>query len=992
MAYQVMTGRFVGRADELARLRELLAHTAGGEPLVALVSGEAGVGKTRLADQVAATAAGQGMLVLRGGCVPLGEEGVPFAPVTEALRGLARALDPDELEAVAGPAHAELARLVPDLAWGNGAAVGPAVAGAGQGRLFELLLGVVERLGARGPLVLIMEDLHWADRSTRDLVAFLATYLRNGPVLVLLTYRSDELHRLHPLRGLLGELTRNRRVRRLELRRFSRDELAEQLAGLVGEDPPAGLVGEIYARSEGNPFFVEELVLAGDGAGPAALPPSLQEVLLTRVVRLGRGTQQVLAVAAAAGPGIDQPMLATVAGMGEAELLDGLREAVDRQVLFPEPGGDGYVFRHALVAEAVYGDLLPGERVRLHTALAGALEAGLGAGDAPATRAARIAHHWSAAGDQPRALSASVEAAAAAEQVYAFAEAQLQLERVLALWERVPDAEERAGADLVAVLSRCAEAAYTAGDNTRAAQLLRRALPLVDEARQRQRAGLLHEQLARCLRALGDPEALGQQQEAVRLVKPEPSVERARVLGSLAQYLGLVDRFAEARGPAEEAVAMAIQVGARAEEANARTALGTALANLGESDAGLAELEAAHHIAIEAGDVVVTLRAVVNRSDVLVAVGRVEEAATVALAGMGEASLRGLGHQPQTMLACNATEALFALGRWDQAERVSGEALELAPSDPASVNLPMARAALELGLGNLDAADAQLRSARRLIPSPITEAQRAGPLVTGLVELSLCRGDLERAREQVAEAVPLVEANPRYAAPLYALGLRIEADRAELARARRGGGPVPDDGTAAALLERLGRAAASPDGAGLPDVAGWHATALAERERFEGRADPAAWAAAATAWERLGRPYRVAYAGFRQAEALMAGDGDRDAATEALRRAAAITGRLGARPLDAEVKALAQRARLRLDPDVTPPATAPPTPTEQLGLTPREAEVLALVAAGRSNRQIAEALFISPKTASVHVSNILAKLGVATRVEAAAVAHRLGLD
>jgi predicted ATPase len=149
---------------------------------VALVSGEAGVGKTRLADQVATVASERGMLVLRGGCVPLGEEGVPFAPVTEALRGLARALDPDELEAVAGPARAELGRLVPDLAWGgDGAAVGPAVAGAGQGRLFELLLGVVERLGVRGPLVLIMEDLHWADRSTRDLVAFLATYSPQRP-------------------------------------------------------------------------------------------------------------------------------------------------------------------------------------------------------------------------------------------------------------------------------------------------------------------------------------------------------------------------------------------------------------------------------------------------------------------------------------------------------------------------------------------------------------------------------------------------------------------------------------------------------------------------------------------------------------------------------------------------------------------------------------------------------------------------------------------
>jgi DNA-binding CsgD family transcriptional regulator len=992
MAYQGMTGRFVGRTEELARLRRLLARTADGEPLVALVSGEAGVGKTRLAEQLAVTAAEQGVLVLRGGCVPLGEEGVPFAPVTEALRGLARALDPDELAAVAGPARAELGRLVPDLAWGDGAAAGPAVGRTGQGRLFELLLGVVERLAARGPLLWVMEDLHWADRSTRDLVAYLATYLRNGPVLVVLTFRSDELHRLHPLRGLLGELARNRRVRRLELPRFSRDELAEQLAGLLGADPAAELVTEIYARSEGNPFFTEELVLAGDSAGPAALPPSLQEVLLTRVVRLGDRTQQLLRVAAAAGPSIDHPLLATVASMDEAELLDGLREAVDQQVLLPEPGGNGYVFRHALVAEAVYGELLPGERVRLHTELAGALEAGLETGDAPATRAARIAHHWSAAGDQPRALSASVEAAAAAEQVYAFAEAQLQLERVLALWERVPDAEQRAGADLAAVLSRCAEVAYTAGDNTRAVQLLRRALPLADEACQPQRVGLLHEQLARCLRSLGDPEALDQQQQAVRLVKPEPSVERARVLGSLAQYLALVDRFAEARGPAEEAVAMAVQLGARAEEANARTALGTALANLGKPDAGLAELEAGHHLAAEAGDVVVMLRAVVNRSDALVTTGRLEEAATVALSGMGEASLRGLGHQPQTMLACNATEALFALGRWDQADRISREALELAPSDPASVNLPMARATLDLGLGNLDAAETQLRTAQRLIPSPITEAQRAGPLFTGLAELALYRGDLERAREQVTGAVALVEANPRYAAPLYALGLRVEADRAELARSRRPGEPVVDDGTAAALLERLAQTAASPDAVSLPDVAGWHATALAERTRWEGHADPAAWAAAAAAWERLGRPYRLAYACFRQAEALMAGDGDRDAAAKALGRAATITAHLGARPLDAEVKALAKRARLRLDPDATARATEPPTPAGDLGLTPREAEVLALVAAGRSNGQIAQALYISPKTASVHVSNILAKLGVHTRVEAAAVAHRLGLD
>jgi predicted ATPase len=514
MAYQATAGRFVGRTTELARLRELLALAATGRPLVAVNGGEAGVGKTRLAEQLATTTDGQGVRVLRGGCAPLGEEGLPFAPVIEALRGLADDLDAAELEAVAGPARHELGRLLPDLAWAGETAIGTAVAGAGQGRLFALLLGVVERLSAKAPVLWVLEDLHWADRSTRDLLAYLATYLRSGRVLLVGTFRNDELYRLHPLRRLLGELARNRRVQRLELARFTRAEVAEQLAGLLGADPPTRLIDDLYARSEGNPFFTEELLLAGGSAGP----------------------------------GITQPTLAAVTSIDDQQLLEGLHEAVDQQLLLPEPGGAGYVFRHALLAEAVYGELLPGERVGLHAALANALEAGLEAGDAPATRAARLAHHWSQAGDQPRALAASVAAAGAAERVYAFAEAQLQLERVIALWDRVPDAQQQTGMDRVGLLARCGEAAYAAGDPARAVELVRQALALVDQAHQPQRAGLLHEQLARCLRRLSDPAALGEQQEAVRLVRPEPSAERARVLGPLAHLLVLVDRFAEAKG------------------------------------------------------------------------------------------------------------------------------------------------------------------------------------------------------------------------------------------------------------------------------------------------------------------------------------------------------------------------------------------------------------------------------------------------------------
>jgi DNA-binding CsgD family transcriptional regulator len=228
---------------------------------------------------------------------------------------------------------------------------------------------------------------------------------------------------------------------------------------------------------------------------------------------------------------------------------------------------------------------------------------------------------------------------------------------------------------------------------------------------------------------------------------------------------------------------------------------------------------------------------------------------------------------------------------------------------------------------------------------------------------------------------------------LCVLGIRVEADLAELARARHPGEPVLDNGTATALVEQLDLAATGPAAAGLPELAAWYTTALAERTRQNGPSDPAAWSAAAAAWDRLGQPYRLAYACFRQAEALLAGTGNRDAAATLLGRAANITGRLGACLLDNEIKALARRTRIDLTPSAAAtPAARAPTPAEQRGLTPREAQVLALVGAGRSNRQIAQALFISPKTASVHVSNILAKLGVHTRVEAAVIAHRLGLD
>ncbi|HEU4896020.1 MAG TPA: AAA family ATPase, partial [Actinomycetota bacterium] len=511
---------FVGRTEELARLAAAGDRAAGGTPTVVLVGGEAGVGKTRLVGEVLAAARAAGTTVLAGGCVELGGEGVPFAPLIEGLRGFVRELDEPALtRLVPGQTRAELARLLPELSPAAGRG-GIADAGRGfdrlsttpgpwsdQGRLFELLLGLLERVGVERRTVLVVEDLHWADRSTRDLLAFLVRNLRRGRLLLLLTYRSDELHRRHPLRPFLAELDRSRRVERLELARFGAAEVAAQLAGIQGRPVPAELADRIHARSGGNAFFVEELAAVAGRGGRAdgELPPSLRDTLLARVELLGEPAQQVLAVVAVAGAAVPDPLLGEVAGLPEGALLAGLREAVSAHVLLADAADGTYGFRHALVKEAVYAELLPGERTRLHARFAAALAATDGDGD-PGL-AAELAWHWYAAHDLEQALPAAVEAGLAAERAYAFAEAQRQFERALELWERAGPPEGGVGMDKAELLARAGEAAANAGAADRAVALVRGALAEVDAATDPLVAGQLTERLAFHLRVAGRPGA-----------------------------------------------------------------------------------------------------------------------------------------------------------------------------------------------------------------------------------------------------------------------------------------------------------------------------------------------------------------------------------------------------------------------------------------------------------------------------------------------------
>jgi len=529
MGGRVASPTFVGRVEELHVLEAARVRVADGDPAVVLVGGEAGVGKTRLVAELTARCAADGIRVLVGGCVPVGDGALPYAPVVEALRGLLGDVGVAAVRELVGPSWPELARLLPAL--GEPRAGGGPPDQAAQARLFELLLGLLGRLCEETPLVLVVEDLHWADRSTRDLLAFLVRNLRRERVLLVVTYRSDETGRAR-LGPFLAELDRAGPVDRIELPRFQRPEVAAQLTGILGEAPAADLVEATFARSEGNPFFTEEL-LEAVRAGSRELPMTLRDLLLGRITGLPEPARHVLGVAAVAGRPLSHRLLAAVAGLDEPRLDGALRAAVDHQLLVTRHGEDGYGFRHALLQEVVYADLLPGERARVHAALAAALTAQPGwAGGTSATVAAELAYHWEAAGDLERALPAAVQAGTAAERSVALAEAHRHYERALQLWDRVPRAAELVSVDQTTLLERAAEAAHLVDADPRAVERIQAALAGVDPATDPVRAGLLHERLGRYLWLTLDEAALPAYKEAVRLVPAEPeSVERARGAG-----------------------------------------------------------------------------------------------------------------------------------------------------------------------------------------------------------------------------------------------------------------------------------------------------------------------------------------------------------------------------------------------------------------------------------------------------------------------------
>jgi DNA-binding CsgD family transcriptional regulator len=973
---------FVGRGAELTALVAALESAVQGEAAVVLIGGEAGVGKTRLVEEAAERTRASGARVLTGSCVELGGEGLPLSPVVDALRTLTRVMDPDELDGFLGPARADLARLLPELdpeAAGTPAAPGE----SGGARLLELVFGVIQRLSADRPLMLVIEDLQWADRSTLDLVSLLVRGMRALHVLLVLTFRSDEIHRSHPLRPLIAAWERVRSVRRLELPRFTREEATRQLEAILGSPPPRSMVEPLYERSEGNAFLIEEILAAIQaGAGPEELPVTLRDVLLARAERLSEPAHRVLRIAATAGSSVSDRLLAAVAGLDDASLDAALSEAIERQLLTADDADHGYRFRHALTRDAVYADTMPRERVRTHAAYAEALSADPSLAGSAASAAAALAVHWYAAHNAPQALVASVEAAKLAA-AYAPAEALRHLERALELWPGVPDAAERCGIDVADVLAMAANAAYAAGNLEQSLALYDEALGEIDETLSGERAALLLAGKANTLQDLGrEADTCASLNHALSLVPDDrPSVARAVVLLALAglPMLAMDQEPAVWQQAAEDALAASRAADALEQEATARVILGAALSYSRRPEQGIPELRAGLELAEELGEHALVLRGYLNLSDTLELVGRHREAADEAYRGLDVAARVGLTQHPYGLyLVYNLAESLMSLGRWSEAGQRLTDALDPRLSDAVvRLMLTMRRATLAALSGRYDDARSDMETLRRLPPA--TDAQSELPLALAQSIVAFGLGDLEQARAHVHGGLQSAaddSLTERYRWPLIWFGLRIEAEA-----------PRPDNDRVAALR---------PYAAGLSATQAqartYQALAAAELARATGAVPD--WSAAIEAARDAGDVYLLAYGLLRGAQQAWS-DRDREATAELLEESARLSSDMGAAPLLEEARALARRARLPVaetgPSEAQGEAVAPPA-LDAYGLTDRELEVLALVAAGRSNPQIATELFISPKTASVHVSNIISKLGVSGRGEAAALAHRLGLE
>lgn len=926
----------VGRDAEMQRLTEAfaLAAAAGGQRAV-VVSGEAGIGKSRLvADFLSRIGAAAAVTI--GSCYQ-SQDIAPFVPVRQILRQLPAAVGAEEWDAAIAPVARTLAGLLPV---GLEAGVEPDLSPA---RVHEAVDLVFEELSATRPLVVVIEDLHWADPSTLGLLGAILRYRTSGHRLLVLTYRTDDVPRGHPLRGFLNDVDRGRLATRIDLAPLPRDAVAQMAVEGRGRIVGAEELDRLIERSDGIPFFVEELLGLADGQ----LADSLRDVVLARYDRMAEGTKRVLRVLAT-GESIDHRVLAGVAdelGIAGDALEEALREATSGGIIMVTD--DIYAFRHALSREAVADEILPGEKDRFHAAYAKRLD--FAADPSIASEAAR---HWLAAHEPGLAFDAYLAALVDARATFGFRAQSAILERLVEIWPLVPDADTRSGLNRARAVIAAAEAADRGGLTSRIRPLLDIAESLLgpDDARGRGELLLLTHSQAVSSGRVTETVAAGL--EALELLGPFEDAAaitaRARIHGNLGGLPS--DAFADRAAHAAQARAFAAQLGDGDLEAYVRTSLAVDAIEAGEEQAALDLRDFVRSTSFVSPEA--ELRLTLNTADGLHRVGLFPEAVELGRTGVARAEELQHGRTWGTLICANLADSLAAVGALDDARPFAERTVALAPAvDFASYGVRQL-VRLDVLTDRLDHGASLLDAHAGLLRDPELSDEEVRGLRISRAELALARGEHDLAwdelrplADELANDVPASEA----IYPLFAA--------CEIAAARRAAGAAVDD---ALGLAREALATMPP----TSRTARWRALA-------DAYAAPTAdaWSLAVEAADHSSvHRWMLAPVILHQAEALAA-HGERASA-----RAAAERAMEAARSIDATRDI--RRARELL---------ARLTGGGPRGglLTPRERDVLLLLREGLTNRQIGARLYMSPKTASVHVTALLRKLEVSSRTEAA---------
>jgi DNA-binding CsgD family transcriptional regulator len=957
---RAVSPNFVGRTIELRSLRSAFSDTASGALRTVIIDAEAGGGKSRLIGEFIASL-GSDARVLEGNCVEQGEGVLPYAPITAGLRRFVRRQGVSYVEdLLEGSGTTELATLLPEF--GAPADTGdPTMA---RGRLFEVLLRLLERLAERDHLVVVVEDLHWADPGTIDLLTFLLRNLQQASVMVVITLRSEVANPAHRLGSFLGELASRDSTSRLTLPHLSRSEVADQIEGILGRKPDPATTASIFDRGGGVPLFTEAL-LTSEGQLRSGVPQSLRALLLRVVMDLPDATQQTLRAAAIGGRAVEHEVLASVLGKDDRAVTDLLRPAVDASVLLNEI--DSYAFRHDLIRQAIKDDVLPGERTAVHRAFAQALES-ISPEPPYHLWLARIALHWRGAHDYARAASAAWGAAAEARARGDHATQLQMLDQVLGVWTRADDPAATLGVDRVAVIELAADAACWSTETQRGLALAEAALELLDPHWDADRFAAMLLQRASMRRQQLQAGHVDDLETALQLAQV-PSRGRAEILGQLSRAMLDQGRVAEASGLAAELSRVADVLQDTHYQIEASITAGQLVSRAGgdATDVLRAATDAARHIGSGWLDALASLALCQAHNEL----GDHAAAIATGRPALLRARASGMIEYMGPSLTGQVAHAMVASGQLNEAADLIDEMLGLGPSPYGQFHLLLAQGHVAAARGEREALAQTVESLEALASGSDPEGARSPALLQLRIEFLLLSGDVGAALAAAVSATEKIDdLHPRQAWSLVTTGMRALADVGLHSSVRRVGDRQ--------ALQRAADSIAQPG----PVERAYAALFAAESSRALGESDLLAWDAVTERWAQLGNPFQEAYALLRAA--LVAAERLRKSeAADRLIRAEGLARDMGAGELSRHIESLGRRARIAL-----PSSDPAETRGSDFGLTSREAEVLGLVAAGRSNREIATELFISVKTASVHVSNILGKLGAPSRAAAAAIAYQ----